>query len=166
MIRNFNVKNDAFDHSAYKYITEEKFEHVRRSEVKTGDVLISTKGTLGNVCLMPDLAGHSVLSATGTVRLHLPSEDKMRRLFLVSQMVMPTYTRYLRGFEAGSNQKYLNLASIRRMSVILPPIELQDKFLHIRERVKSLAARQAAAEEESGSLFAAIASIAFGGDGV
>lgn len=162
VVRNFNIEDDSFDSSAFKYVTEEKFEQVKRSEVKPGDLLISTKGTLGNVCLMPDLSGRSVLSATGTVRVRLPDEITIRRQFVVAQMVTAPYKQYLRRFEAGSNQKYLNLAAIRKFAVILPPIVLQDRFCELRNRVTAVRLVQAAALGECEDLYTSTARLAFG----
>lgn len=161
VIRNFNIKDDAFDHSAFKYITAAKFEEVKRSEVKASDVLISTKGTLGNVCLMPDLPGDSVLSASGTVRLRVPGESEVRRQFLVAQMVTAPFKRYLKRFEAGTNQKYLNLASIRKLEVILPPVEMQDRYQQLRNGVLRVKARHDAAIDASDALFDSLAQRAF-----
>jgi type I restriction enzyme S subunit len=163
VIRNFNIKDDRFDESAFKCVTGAKFEEVKRSEVKAGDVLISTKGTLGNVCLMPQLPGNSVLSASGTVRVRLPDEVVMRRQFLVSQMVAVPFKRYLKRFEAGTNQKYLNLAGIRRFEVAVPPVELQDSFVKLRDRVVQHRARHSTALETSRNLFDSLAQRAFEG---
>jgi len=164
VIRNFNINDDHFDGSAFKYITETKFDEVKRSEVKTGDVLISTKGTLGNVCLMPNLPGNSVLSATGTVRIRLRGESTIRRQFFVSQMVAEPFKRYLKRFEAGTNQKYLNLAGIRTLEVVIPPVGLQDRYCELRARVMELKVRQAAALDASLDLFDSLAQRAFGGE--
>lgn len=163
VIRNFNIEDDSFDGSAFKFITAEKFEQVRRSEVVAGDVLISTKGTLGNVCLMPQLSGQSVLSASGTVRVRLPDELALRRQFMVSQMITRSYKQYLKGFEAGTNQKYMNLSGIRRLAVILPPIELQDKFSRVRETVAVAKERHAAALRASNALSESLTRESFGG---
>lgn len=163
VIRNFNIKDDHFDESAFKYVTEAKFEEVRRSEVEAGDVLISTKGTLGNVCLMPFLPGRSVLSASGTVRVRLLDESSLRRQFLVSQMVTASFERYLKRFEAGTNQKYLNLAGIHRFEVAVPPVQLQDSFVKLRDSVVQHRARHLTALETSRNLFDSLAQRAFRG---
>ena len=133
VIRNFNIQDDSFDNSAYKFVTEQKYAEICRSEVREGDILISTKGTIGNVCLMPCLPGKSVLSASGTVRVRLTSEEIINRQFLVSQMVRPRYKQYIKSIQAGSIQKYLNLAGIRTLTVIVPPMELQERYCSVRE---------------------------------
>jgi len=164
VVRNFNILDDSFDGSAFKYVTPSKFEQIRRSEVRPGDVVLSTKGTIGNVCLMPDLGGLAVLSASGTVRIRAPHQGLVRPQFLVSQMINSRYKRYLRGLEAGSNQKYLNLAAIRSARLVVPPLEQQDRFLVIRQRVRSTGIRLDAGRTSCDVLFESLVHRAFCSD--
>lgn len=158
VIRNFNIKDDCFDTSGYKFITEEKFQEISRSEVRAGDLLISTKGTVGNVCEMPTLSGRSVLSASGTVRIRFAPSSAVECSFLVSQMVLPQIKKYIQSFQAGSNQKYLNLSSIRKIEIVVPPLEVQHKFLMIK-RAKLLAmSKVEKAEEYASNLCSALTS--------
>src|SRR5262249_6036857 len=86
VVRNWNIYDDRFDGSEFKYVTPAKFEEIRRSEVLPGDVLITTKGTVGDVCVTPDLGGPAVLSASGTVRLRVPPDATYLPEFIVAQM--------------------------------------------------------------------------------
>jgi len=135
VIRNFNIKPDRFDNSEFKFVTSQKFLEIKRSEVLAGDILISTKGTIGNVCVMPAFDGSSVLSASGTVRIRLPKESPVIPEIVVAQMISDRYQQYIRGFEAGSNQKYLNLTGIKKMRLMVPPISLQHRFRKLRAAV-------------------------------
>ena len=164
VIRNFNIKPGRFDGSAFKFITADKFEDLRRSEVAPGDVLISTKGTIGNVCLMPDLPGPSLLSATGTVRVRIPHGAPLRAAFVVAQMSTAHYKHYIRTLQAGSNQQYLNLTAIRRLSLVIPPPALQDKYLTIEETGRQAHAVLEQAGETISELFAGLVQRAFRGE--
>lgn len=164
VIRNYNINDDYFDPSQFKYVTAKKFEEIRRSEVRPGDVLITTKGTVGDVCLMPELDGFAVLSATGTVRLRLPEGSPMLGEFMVSQMTQPTYKRYLHTFEAGSAQQYLNLSGIRKMALIMPPQSKQHEFCRVRLAARQLRDRMGHAVEECDMLFSSLVHRAFRGE--
>ncbi len=162
VIRNFNVRPGYFDPSAYKYVTPEKFEEIRRSEVREGDLLLSTKGTVGNVCLMPYLDGPSVLSATGTVRIRINSPH-VDSVFLMHQMLTPQYQRHIEKSQSGAVQQYLNLSGIRDLPIILPPMELQRKFSEITIRKDMLSANLQCGFQEAETLFASLAHRAFSG---
>ncbi|NNC15538.1 restriction endonuclease subunit S [Corallococcus exiguus] len=163
VVRNWNIYDDHFDFSEFKYVTPSKFEEVRRSEVLPGDVLITTKGTVGDVCVAPDLGGPAVLSASGTVRLRVPPDASFLPEFVVAQMTTPTYKRYLHTFEAGSAQQYLNLSAIRKMRLIRPPVEAQGAFRTLRLRVRHVHADAVVAHTESALLFSALVERAFSG---
>ena len=162
VIRNFNVRPGYFDPSAYKYVTPEKFAEIRRSEVSEGDLLLSTKGTVGNVCLMPRLEGPSVLSATGTVRIRISSPN-VEPVFLMHQMLTSQYQRYIEENQSGAVQQYLNLSGIRDLAIILPPRALQYKFSEIAKRVTLLTKKSKNARHEADKLFASLAHRAFSG---
>ncbi|WP_141326334.1 restriction endonuclease subunit S [Myxococcus sp. AB025B] len=163
VVRNWNIYDDRFDFSEFKYVTPAKFEEIRRSEVLPGDVLITTKGTVGDVCVAPDLGGPAVLSASGTVRLRVPPDDSFLPEFVVAQMTTSTYKRYLHTFEAGSAQQYLNLSAIRKMRLIRPPVEAQGAFRAFRARVRHANADAAVAHTESDHLFSSLVERAFSG---
>ncbi|MFY3743306.1 restriction endonuclease subunit S [Anaeromyxobacter sp. Red801] len=153
VVRNWNINDDHFDSGEFKYVTAKKFDELRRSEVLAGDVLITTKGTVGDVCVAPDLGGPSVLSASGTVRLRVPPDDSYLPEFIVAQMTVPSFKRYLHTFEAGTAQQYLNLSAIRKMRLIRPPMEKQREFSRIRAGVRSAVRRVDAALSASEQLF-------------
>jgi type I restriction enzyme S subunit len=164
VIRNFNINDASFDGSKFVYITRNKFNEIYRSHVCTNDILISTKGTIGDVCLMPDLSGDSVLSASGTVRIRLPVNSPLLPYFVVYQMIQPHYKQYIKSFEAGSNQKYLNLSQIRKMELIVPPLPLQQEFAQRVEAVEKLKATHHASLSQLEALFASLQHRAFRGE--
>ncbi len=162
VIRNFNVNDAGFDDSHFVYISEKKFQEISRSEVKPGDLLISTKGTVGDICLMPDLSGKSVLSATGTVRIRLVNAGLLGN-FAAAQMIQPNYKRYIQKIASGSNQKYLNLASIRKMKLIKPPISLQEKFIIVQKKIDRILVKRRASYAEFDNFCNALLQRAFAG---
>ncbi|MFO0745360.1 MAG: restriction endonuclease subunit S [Myxococcota bacterium] len=160
VIRNANVRENEFDGAEFKYITPDKFREIDRSEVRAGDLLLTIKGTIGRVCVMPELAGPSVLSASGTVRVRLP--EKVLPDFVSSQIISSDYQRYLRRFEAGTNQKYLNLSVIRRLEIIIPPLELQQRFVETLTQIRALKSKLTASLAEAEALYRSLSHQFFG----
>lgn len=163
VVRNWNIYDDRFDSGEFKYVTPAKFEEIRRSEVLPGDVLITTKGTVGDVCVAPDLGGPAVLSASGTVRLRVPPDQSYLPEFVVGQMITQRYKRYLHTFEAGSAQQYLNLSAIRKMRLIRPPKKEQVVFRAFRARVRESQRNVIDAHNQTEGLFQSLVARAFSG---
>ena len=164
VIRNWNIRDDFFDESDFRYVDLTKFEEIRRSEVSAGDILITTKGTVGDICMMPSLAGESVLSASGTVRLRLPPHSVLLAPFVVWQMILPSYKQYLHSFEAGSAQQYLNLSAIKKMRLVVPSMVYQQRFCDLRLRVLGIKKKQEAAQLDTAALFSSLTDRAFRGE--
>ncbi len=164
VVRNWNIYDDRFDFSEFKYVTPAKFEEIRRSEVLPGDVLITTKGTVGDVCMAPDLGGPAALSASGTVRLRLPTDESYLPEFVVGQMTTRRYKSYLHTFEAGSAQQYLNLSAIRKMRLIRPPRKEQTVFRTFRARIRESQRQVSDAHNRTEDLFQSLVARAFSGE--
>ncbi len=161
VVRNWNIYDDRFDSTEFKFVTEAKFEEIRRSEVRPGDVLITTKGTVGDVCIAPDLGGPAVLSASGTVRFRLPPDESYLPEFVVAQMTTLPFKRYIRTFEAGSAQQYLNLSAIKKMRLVRPSKAAQQAFSSARLRIRDAHSHAASAAVEADSLFNSVVERAF-----
>jgi len=156
VIRNFNIRDDDFDASAFKYVTPEKFAQIRRSEVLLGDVLLSTKGTVGNVCRMPELEGRSVLSASGTVRIRVPPGAPVRPEFVVAQMIDPSFKRHIKQQQSGTIQKYLNLTTVKALELVVPPLPLQDRYCELASIVRRVRGRVRTATVAAAGLIASV----------
>ena len=79
-------------------------------------------------------------------------------------MIQPRYKQYMKTFEAGTNQKYLNLSQIRKMQLIVPPLPLQKQFTHRVEAVEKLKATHRASLSQLQALFASLQHRAFRGE--
>lgn len=163
VIRNYNIKPGRFDDSEYKFVTQEKYEEIKRSNVIPGDILISTKGTVGNLCICPELQGSSVLSASGTVRWRMTNKDWVSS-FIVFQAQMPSYQAYIARSTGGAVQKYLNLSGIRDLKLIAPPYDLQRAFVRKLDEVAASKRTLASNAANLNMLFQSLMQRAFNGE--
>ena len=65
---------------------------------------------------------------------------------------------------AGSTSKHMNVKELRKLAVLLPPLDIQHRFAAIVESVESQKASQRAHLAELDTLFASLQSRAFRGD--
>lgn len=158
-----NVVGNEFRWAERRYITQTKYEQLRRYTVEPGDVLISIMGTTGRcVVVPPDIptainTKHICAISADRQRLH---PDFLRAAFLWH----PECREHLARQTKGSIMDGLNMGIIKSMPIPVPPLALQIEFA---ERLRHLADRRSGVERASQldhELFASLQSRAFRGE--
>ncbi len=108
------------------YISEEKYEEMRRYTVFEGDVLVSVMGTIGKVAVVPPNAEPGIINPR-LVRYRCGSQIRPR--FLQRILMCETHQEHL-NFEAkGSTMDGLNMTTLATVPIPVPPVEEQDQIL-------------------------------------
>jgi type I restriction enzyme S subunit len=113
------------------YVSEEKYEEVKRSTVRNGDLVISKTGTLGLLGIMTDLWDKAIL--VSRLAKITPDNQKVNRYFLFQILKNFQKEKYWDMQSSGSTMPIINLTHIKSAKFVLPPIELQNKFGDIVE---------------------------------
>lgn len=97
-----------------------------RSRLKTGDLLVSIRGTYGRVATVPsELDGGNITQDTARVAVMPGLEAAYIALFLRS----PVAQRYLQRVARGVAVKGVNIGDLRAMPVPVPPVEEQRRIV-------------------------------------
>jgi type I restriction enzyme S subunit len=125
-----DLKGGTIDFSGCSFITQAQADSLRIGHAYPGDVLISHKGTIGNVAVVPD--NYDMVMLTPQVTLYRVSsggriDSKYLRAFLQSE-------RYQARFLAlafQSTRNYLGITQQKKFTVPLPPLPEQRKIAEI-----------------------------------
>lgn len=135
-----NVVENRFTWGKERYITEEKYEKLKRYTVYPEDVLISIMGTTGRSAVVPkeiELAINTKHLACLTL-----NRDLINPYFLsLSIHLNPTILTQIRLRNKGAIMNGLNLTIIKELKIKVPPIQLQNQFaekVELIEKQKSL----------------------------
>jgi type I restriction enzyme S subunit len=133
----------------------------KRTILAGGDLVVSIRGTVGRVAIVPeDAAGWNVAREVAVVPL-LPG---VSRPFLHWYMLSSYAQGFMMKEVRGIAQRGINLEDLRRLPVPMPPRALVEKFGACIEQVRSIVAEQAASRIRLDDLFQSMLHRAFEGE--
>ena len=157
-----NAVQDRFAWGRPRFITEEKFEQLRRYQVKPGDVLVTIMATCGRVAVVPD----DIPRAINTKHLCCITLDRSKcsPWYLWAAFRFHSGLRgQLGGTARGAVMPGLNMGLIKNANVTLPPVEIQTEFVRALGGVEAASGLATKHASQLGELFASLQHRVFGG---
>lgn len=157
-----NAVSNEFRWAERRFITEEKFEKLRRYQVYPGDLIITIMGTCGRCAIIPE----DVPVSINTKHLCCITLDKTRCLpeFLHAAFLCHPDIKSQLGVQAkGAVMPGLNMGIIKSLALRLPPLQLQRQFLEKREMAAVQSVMAEASEAHCAELFSSLQHRAFTG---
>ena len=122
-----NVTSKGFNFSACSYITKEKDSILRKGKLQHGDVVLTTRGTVGNVAFYNETMTFSEMRINSGMVI-------LRNLGVVSPEYIYTslHHEYLQKlmtmYASGSAQPQLPIKDMKRMKIIKPDAKTMERF--------------------------------------
>lgn len=134
-------------------------ESYKRSQVKSGDLIISIRATVGTIAILPaELDGANLTQGTARIA---PSQE-IDKHFLLWQIRAPATQRWIKQQIKGTTFLEITLERLREMPVFVPPLTLQKKFSVLAQRHEHLHATNVEALRQADHLFQTLLHQAFG----
>ena len=123
MLRTGNITDHGIDMSDLKYITAEFHEKNKKSQIRSGDLLIARHGSNGqaNVYAGPEA---QCLNAVVIV----PNLSIAKSVFLAGLINSPNVKKQIDRTLVGSTQHVVNTKSIANLTVRIPCLEVQEQY--------------------------------------
>jgi type I restriction enzyme S subunit len=133
----------------------------RRTVLVGGELVVSIRGTVGRVAIVPPEAkGWNVAREVGVIPL-LPG---VSRPFLHTYMLSSFAQTFMTNEVRGIAQRGINLEDLRRLPIPIPPLLLQQEFAQRVEEFRELESAQAASRQRLDDLFQSMLHRAFNGE--
>ena len=139
LIRSMNVHNGYFEYKDLAHISNEQAEQLKNVEIKLEDVLLNITGaSITRCCLVPS----NVIPARVNqhVMIIRKKSNVVNSIFLNRLFLNDIYKQKLLhlGEANGATRQALTKVQVESLKIILPPLELQNKFATRIEAIQKL----------------------------
>ena len=120
-----NVTTTGFSFSDRSFITKEKDAVLRKGKLQRHDVVLTTRGTVGNVALFDDSVRYDHVRINSGMVLLRADQSKLWPRFLYQLVRSQLFKEQVAALTTGSAQPQLPIRDIRRVEIPLPPLAEQ-----------------------------------------
>jgi type I restriction enzyme S subunit len=124
-----NVRPDGFDFSECQFLSEEKHRILRKGTLTRGDVVITTRGTIGNVAYYGAAIPYDVVRINSGMLIMRPNQ-KLSGEYLAWYVRSPLYESEIEQQRTGTAQPQLPAGIMKRFPIRFP--ELSEQKLIVR----------------------------------
>ena len=131
-----DFKNEKIAFKNCFYVTKERYNQDENIKVKINDILLTKDGTIGKVAIVDKLEKPATLNS-GVFVLR-PKVNNLNVTYLMHSLISEDFKKFIDDIKIGATVPHLNQAALLKYKLILPPIELQNKFAKKIEKITKL----------------------------
>jgi type I restriction enzyme S subunit len=131
-----NVKNHSFSFEPREYIPSENYDDVMtRGIPKANDILFTTEAPLGNVCRIPEIIGKFCV---GQRLITMQTLENIVPEYLEYALLSNEFQNEMWKKSSGSTVKGIRSKELVKLSIPVPPLDLQNQFAAFVNQVDKL----------------------------
>jgi type I restriction enzyme S subunit len=161
-IRANNIRNGTVIADDLRYISVKKHELLKKGHLQTGDVLITTRGKIGNLAVVPKQFHDANINAQ--LVLMRCVDKTVQPDFLYYQLSQQSFQIQFEKIQTGVALKQLPVGRLKQLSIILPPLNLQNDFAEKMHSILKQHEHFESVNQKFTSLFASLQHRAFRGE--
>lgn len=130
-----NVRQFGFDFSYKVFLTKEKHDSLRSGTLLRGDLIITTRGTLGYIASYDDSVPYNVVRInSGMLILRKKNSDLLNDFFKIL-IASPVFQKTIDEQRTGSAQPQLPAKILKNFAFEIPPLEEQTEIVRRVEQL-------------------------------
>lgn len=123
-----NVTKNGFSFETKMFITKEKDERLRKGKLKRNDLILTTRGSVGNIAFYDDSIKFENLRINSGMVLIRNENSKIDSRFIYSSFFTPKLNRIIDTISFGSAQPQLTVKEINLFKFNIPTLPEQQKI--------------------------------------
>jgi len=108
-----------------EFISKKKDESLRKGKLQRGDVVITTRGTIGNTGFYNDSVPYDHVRINSGMLIFRPNANKLTGSYLYNFFQSENFRKQSKAIISGAAQPQLPIRSLNEATIPLPPIETQ-----------------------------------------
>ena len=136
LITGIDFKKEKIDFKNCFFVTKERYNQDENIKIKINDILLTKDGTIGKVAIIDKLEKPATLNS-GVFVLR-PKVNNLNVTYLMHALISDDFKKFIDDIKIGATVPHLNQAALLKYKLVLPPIELQNKFAERIEKIEKL----------------------------
>jgi restriction endonuclease S subunit len=124
-----NVRSGFFNFDVVQFITKQKSDLLRRGKLMRGDIVLTTRGTVGNIAFYSNDIPYDTIRVNSGMILLRTDTKKIAPLFLLQYFLSNMAITQMKKILSGSAQPQLPIRSLMELKIPLPPLEIQQEIV-------------------------------------
>jgi type I restriction enzyme, S subunit len=126
-----NVTGGGFDFSQCHFISEQKDQALRKGRLKREDVVLTTRGTIGNIGLFGENVPYENLRINSGMVILRAKPAELLPAFLYQYLRSPDFKGQVNSLRSGVAQPQLPIRDIKRIQIPMPAFNVQQRIADI-----------------------------------
>ena len=126
-----NVTNLGFEFTECQFITEQKDSELRKGNLLRNDVVLTTRGTLGNAAIYGDAVPFEKMRINSGMVIMRADSTNLLPKFLYGFLRSPNFLGQVEQLRSGVAQPQLPIRDLKKIKITLPPKLVQEQIVDI-----------------------------------
>lgn len=135
-----NVRPDGFNFDELEFISESKDNSLGKGKLVRGDVVLTTRGTVGNTAYYDNSIKYDNMRINSGMLIFRPNNDQLSGSFLFHFLQSQNFREQKDKIISGSAQPQLPIRSLNEMLLPVPPLSIQQIIVAEIEAEQALVA--------------------------
>ena len=123
-----NVTAEGFSFETNQFITEEKDRSLNKGKLQRGDIVYTTRGTVGNAAFYSNAVPYENIRINSGMVIFRCDDEVINNSFLYQILKSAHYRNYFKSFCTGTAQPQLPIKNLKNITVNIPARIKQDRI--------------------------------------
>ena len=126
-----NVRPDGFNFETTMFIDKEKDNALRKGKLTRRDVILTTRGTIGNIALYDSSVKYDHIRINSGMLIFRPNERIITSEYLFKVLLSPLVKLQIAKYTSGAAQPQLPIKTLVNFTIPVPPLPEQKRIVAI-----------------------------------